>query len=82
MDKRQTDRRRTYKGARIAFDGRRASIECLVRNLSETGACLAVESPLGIPEAFDLVLDSDDSSHPCRVVWRDADRIGVAFRTG
>lgn len=51
----------------------------MVRNLSGTGACLEVESPLGIPESFDLMITSDHVLHHCKLVWRSAHRIGVAF---
>lgn len=68
-------RHRVLKGGRIQFGG--SSIDCTVRNLSETGAALDVASPLGIPAEFTLV--TDDSHRPCRVVWRKEKRIGVAF---
>jgi hypothetical protein len=54
-------------GRRNAAHG---AIDCVVRNLSERGACLKVESPVGIPETFDLVLEGDDIVRPCRVVWQ------------
>ena len=42
-------RRRALKGARIVFKGHGATIDCTVRNLSDRGACLNVESYVGIP---------------------------------
>jgi hypothetical protein len=38
-----------------------------------------VESPLGIPTEFTLVIPSDGVSRPCRVIWRSGNRIGVRF---
>jgi hypothetical protein len=79
MDERRiSPRRRVYKAGTIAFN-RAAGISCLVRNVSATGACLQVESPFGIPPSFDLVIASDRTRHPCHVVWRADQRIGVAF---
>jgi len=40
-------RRRALKRARITFKGRWATIDCTVLNLSDLGACLKVESPIG-----------------------------------
>ena len=77
---RRTPRHRVLKAAQIAFKERGAAIDCIVRNLSDTGACLKVESPLGIPETFDLVFGSDQSVRACRVVWRKENQIGVAFQ--
>ena len=54
-------------------------IDCVIRNISETGAALEVASPLGIPETFNLVISGDHSSRPCQVAWRKDKRIGVAF---
>ena len=71
-------RRRALKKARITFKDRWATIDCTVRNLSDRGACLIVESSIGIPASFDLVLDHA-SIRDCRVTWRKATRIGVAF---
>jgi hypothetical protein len=64
-DRRNAPRGKTYKVARIAFGGNRAVIGCLVRNLSEAGACLAVESQIDIPDRFNLVFDSGQSSRTC-----------------
>jgi len=77
--RRRNDRRqRVLKGAHITFKGRGAVIDCTVRNLSDRGACLKVESPIGIPDVFDLVLDQA-SVRNCRVAWRKATQIGVEF---
>jgi len=76
--KRDGIRRRVLKGATLEFNGAGA-ISCTVRNMSELGACLAVESPLGIPDVFDLVVQTDGSRHSCSVAWRSEKQIGVAF---
>ena len=67
-------RTRVLKGAQIVFKGR----SCVVRNLSDRGACLKVESPIGIPDTFDLVLDNEPV-RSCRVIWRKATELGVEF---
>ncbi len=71
-------RARVLKGAQIVFKGHEAVIDCVVRNLSNLGACLRVESPIGIPDTFDLVRDHASVRH-CRVTWRRATQIGVEF---
>ena len=77
---RNAPRHRTYKTAHIAFVGHAAAIDCVVRNLSDTGASLEVGSPMGIPDVFDLVFEGGDSVRPCRVVWRKETKIVVEFR--
>jgi PilZ domain-containing protein len=76
---RESTRLRRLKGASIAF-GHGSVIDCTIRNISSTGACLAVASPVGIPDEFELVLSADEKRWPCTVVWRSANQIGVAFR--
>jgi PilZ domain-containing protein len=70
-------RERTLKVGSILF-GRGAAIDCLVRNISQSGACLEVESPIGVPENFRLVI-GQDLERPCRVAWRSERWIGAYF---
>jgi hypothetical protein len=79
-EKRHTLWHRTLKGGRIAFQGDRAAIQCIIRNLSDEGACLVVESPVGIPDTFHLVFDEGEPDRQCKVVWRTKDRLGVTFK--
>ncbi len=70
-------RKRVLKAGTIEFGG--GGIDCTVRNLSDTGAALSVESPVGIPPEFNLVVVADQVSRRCRVVWRKENRIGIRF---
>ena len=78
VERRKALRHRTLKAGSITFN-RASSIDCRVRNLSPAGALLEVASQVGIPEEFVLVIESDHARHPCRVIWRTATRLGVAF---
>lgn len=78
-ERRKAQRGRTLKGGTIAFN-HGAGISCRVRNLSPAGACLEVASQIGILDAFLLIIDHDNFRRPCHVIWRSAERIGVAFR--
>jgi hypothetical protein len=70
-------RRRMLKAGTIEFGG--GGIDCIVRNLSETGAALEVVSPLFIPDRFTLFVPSEQFKQRCHIVWRREKRIGVAF---
>jgi hypothetical protein len=78
LERRKISRHRTLKAGSITFN-RAGSIDCSVRNLSPAGALLEVASQVGIPEEFVLVIESEHARHPCRVIWRTATRLGVAF---
>jgi hypothetical protein len=70
-------RRRILKAGSISFGG--GSIDCTVRNVSDTGAALEVVTPLFIPDRFTLIVPSDGLNRPCHIVWRKPKRIGIAF---
>lgn len=76
-DKRIASRHRVFKAGKIVFDG--AVIDCTVRNISRTGAALEVESPVGVPLKFILVIEMDRVRRACHVVWRKERRIGAGF---
>ena len=75
---RRAERESTYKAARIGT-GSRAALHCGVKNLSTTGACLRVDDPRDVPETFNLVFDSGESSRMCRMMWRNTRQVGVRF---
>jgi PilZ domain len=77
--RRKTLRTRVLRGGVISFHHRGSDIECTVRDLSDAGACLLVESPVGIPDEFDLVLDCEKTPRHCRALWTRANKIGVEF---
>jgi hypothetical protein len=79
MNERRSDpRQRVLKPGTIEFN-RAGGVSCTVRNVSATGACIEVESPLGIPESFDLMIKGDQLIHHCKVMWRTMHRVGVSF---
>jgi hypothetical protein len=67
-------RQRILKAGSIEFSG--GTIDCVVRNISATGAALEVASPVGIPAAFNLMISGDTVTHPCRVVWVKTSALG------
>jgi PilZ domain len=56
-----------------------STINCLIRNMSISGAAFDLTNPDDIPERFNLVFKADGAHIPCQVIWRQEERIGVAF---
>jgi hypothetical protein len=77
-NRRSARRMRTLKKATIILSGGYSVYDCVIRNLSETGAMLQV-APLGIPNHFELVLDAAVPRHVCTVRWRTDCAMGVSF---
>jgi hypothetical protein len=79
LEKRLAPRRNTLIPALIVHRGGQARTECIIRNLSDTGAKLELRgSVAAIPNSFDL-LTPGHRPHPCRVVWRTLKELGVQF---
>jgi len=79
QERRSTFRHRTYKGTKIVSRNARAAVDCIVRNLSEVGACILVDRPDTLPSSFHLVFSGPELDQRCWVVWRGDNRIGVMF---
>ena len=71
-------RNRTFKIGTIEFN-RAGGITATVRNLSDSGAMLQVESIIGIPNKFTLFIGADNFKRQCQIVWRHHTRLGVRF---
>jgi hypothetical protein len=54
-DKRNSPRHRVMKAGTIGFNG--TGIECLVCNMSPSGAAIEVKGTVCIPESFNLMID-------------------------
>jgi hypothetical protein len=73
-------RHRVLKSGQIILGKRAfAVIDCTVRNLSSTGAAIWLPNAAALPPKFDLLFDN--VIRHCFVVWRQADLMGVKFRS-
>jgi PilZ domain len=64
--------------AAITVSGNAPAISCIVRNLSEGGACLEMATTAGIPPTFRLSFEN--TCVTCRVIWRTQANLGVTFK--
>lgn len=77
-------RHHTLRTGIIEFDkgtGAIVSVPCTIRDVSGTGARLALNSSAWFPEQFTLVF-SNGLRKDCRVAWRKGRLIGSAFADG
>jgi PilZ domain len=78
-DKRRAPRRRVLKGAIVAYNDRRSTLSCTVRDISDTGARLRMGGSINAPDTFLLIIELDGFEADCRVVWRKAPDLAVTF---
>lgn len=76
-ERRAAPRYRVLKSGQLKFGN--SSLECRIRNVSATGARIAVRNSNLIPNEFELVMVSDNISRHSHIVWRRDDQIGLAF---
>jgi hypothetical protein len=78
-EKRKQARARVFLGGEIAFNKRRSTLDCCVRNISPAGAFIALDSTAVIPDEFDLSIRAQERSVRAQLIWRSADAVGVRF---
>jgi len=76
-EKRSAYRRRVLKTGRIITSDKAPTIQCTVRNATDTGAALQVSTSFGIPGSFDVIIEG--ARRRCRSLWRTDTIIGVSF---
>ena len=79
MERRRERRGRTYLGGKLSFNQGRSVVDCLVRNVSPSGALVVFPDRTPIPDDPDLHIKHRDQSFRAAVVWRGLDRVGVAL---
>jgi hypothetical protein len=75
-DRRRATRRKVLKAAKTFWPNGDSS-QCIVYNLSETGAQLELRGP--VPNVFELLIEGEPLRRSCSVVWRRANRAGIKF---
>ncbi len=78
-DRRDVQRTKVLRNAKIIAPRRASVIHCTVQNITSGGACLKLANTAGVPEYFELTFELGRTRRPCRVIWRTADELGVAF---
>jgi len=53
--------------------------DCTVLDVSDDGARIAIAAPSELPRQFYLVLSKNGTRRRCRLVWRSAQEVGLAY---
>ena len=77
-ENRTSPRHRVFKQGTLVFAGG-GSVDCMVRNISEGGARVEVDSPVGLPPSFTFLIKADHFQRQCHSVWSQDKRFGLAF---
>ncbi len=74
-------RGRTFLAGKVISNYGQSTIDCIVRRMSDVGAVIEVESVLGVPEHFHLLIPGEGEPQPCKRSWQSEKQIGLVFET-
>jgi len=79
QDRRESVRDKVFMGG-VAEISRGSTMDCVVRNFSDSGACIELDSAARIPDEMNLKISRKGRSFLAHMIWRQANRVGLAFR--
>ena len=80
LDRRQSVRDKVLYGGVAEFNERGSTMDCVVRNISERGACIELDQAAKLPQEMNLTIARKGRSLLARLIWRQANKVGLAFR--
>ncbi len=66
-ERRISSRQKSFLQGRIYYNHRRSSVDCLVRDVSDTGAKLVFGEPVSVPDVIELYLSNKDEVRRAKV---------------
>ena len=80
VDKKRAARKSVSQPGWITLEGGFAARQCVVHNMSVTGAKVTIEDSNSLPARLRLAFSRDArTGRPCEVVWRRGKSVGVKF---
>lgn len=76
---RQASRQKSFLRGFVYFGNSPSAVECLVRDISNTGARLKFPGSFPTADIIDLHIPVKGQTLRGKVQWRQADEIGIAF---
>jgi PilZ domain len=78
-ERRNATRQKSFLRGCIYFNNRRSATECLIRDISPSGARLIFSEAVSIPDLVELDIPQKKQTLRAHVHWRHGDEVGVAF---
>jgi PilZ domain len=72
-------RHKTFIKGRIHFNNGLSSMDCIVRDVSESGSRIEVSEGIALPDAFEIYLPNKDEHFRAKVEWRKGDHLGISW---
>src|SRR6202035_3638648 len=81
QDRRHGVRDKVFMGGVAEINDTGSTMDCVVRNSSDLGACVELESAANLPDQMRVTIARKGCSYLARMIWRQANRVGLAFKT-
>ena len=78
-DQRKTTRQRVFLSGKVVFGETDLTVDCLIRDLSRTGAKVKLAGVLPLPPDVYLLELKSGMAFESRIVWRRLPEIGLQF---
>ena len=80
IERRRSQRQRALLTGKLATEGASITIDCVIRNLSDSGALVETSSPHLIPKELHLVHVREGVAWDAKVIWRRGNRLGLELQ--
>ncbi|MEX6505155.1 PilZ domain-containing protein [Jiella sp. M17.18] len=78
-ERRVAPRMRVLKRAKVIFNNGFSTFDCVVRNVSATGALLTLAESAHLPKEFSIRIGEEKESRPAKLIYRRAMFAGIRF---
>ena len=78
-ERRIAQRQKSFLRGCIYYNNRRSATDCLIRDISPTGALLIFSDTVTVPDMVDLYIPQKEQMLRAQVQWRHGDEVGVGF---
>jgi hypothetical protein len=81
VERRAVGRTTINRGVLMYFSGQDGVHACCVRDVTNHGAGLRLNSLNILPSEFGISFDNFRTMRRCRLIWRDGDFVGASFQS-
>jgi hypothetical protein len=78
-ERRDEVRLKSLIAATIVYNNGQSTLNCVIRNFSETGAMLSVPAGIALPDRFDLIVPQKNQTYRAIMEWQRGDEVGVSL---
>jgi hypothetical protein len=78
-ERRVAPRQKSFLRGCIYFNNRRSVMDCLIRDLTDTGARIIFSHAVNVPDIVELYIPQREQTLRAHVKWRRGDDVGLDF---